>query len=212
MSVPQVAGSAVAAVMAAELASYAGVYGTFLGPGVVSVIATCGGSLFQQFFIRTGEQLRDVAAPARPAVQAHPVTGEFTEGTVRRTRGRARNRPLLAAAPVFGVTMTGVTAYELASGSSFSGGGTTVGDVLSGHGASSARDSGDTHSGSDSGSGSDSVPAGRVRRRAIPGRRTPPAAPHRRVTPRQERRRRYGGRFDAGPRRERERRGRPGHR
>ncbi|MEV7996863.1 hypothetical protein AB0O67_34780 [Streptomyces sp. NPDC086077] len=54
LSVPRVAGSAVAAVVAAELASYFGVYGTILGAGLVSVVATCGGSLFRHFFSRTG--------------------------------------------------------------------------------------------------------------------------------------------------------------
>jgi hypothetical protein len=62
LSVPQVAGSAVAAVVAAELASCFGVYGTILGAGVVSATATSGGSVFQHFFSRTGEQLRDVTA------------------------------------------------------------------------------------------------------------------------------------------------------
>lgn len=131
LSVPQVAGSAVAAVVAAKLASYFGVYGTILGAGVVSVIATCGGSVFQHFFRRTGEQFRDatVAGPGtqRPREQAPPVSGEFNEGTVYRARVRTWRRPLVAAALVFGVTMAGITACELVAGTSFSGGhGTTV--------------------------------------------------------------------------------------
>ena len=44
LSLPQVAGSAVAAVVAAVLASQLGVYGTILGAGVMSVVATCGGT------------------------------------------------------------------------------------------------------------------------------------------------------------------------
>ncbi|MBG0851980.1 hypothetical protein I2W78_09020 [Streptomyces spinoverrucosus] len=159
LSVPQVASSAVAAVVAAKLASSFGVYGTILGAGVVSVIATCGGSLFQHFFTRTGEQFRDVAAPARPPEQAPRAVGEFTEGTVYRARVRSWKRPLLAAALVFGVTMTGITAYELASGSSFGGrGGTTVGDALSGHGKSSSN-SGDSDPDS-RGDDSTSAPSG----------------------------------------------------
>ncbi|MFI9615388.1 hypothetical protein ACIHCM_27550 [Streptomyces sp. NPDC052023] len=165
LSVPQVAGSAVAAVVAAKLASYFGVYGTILGAGLVSVVATCGGSLFQHFFTRTGEQFRDATVPARateptrPAGQVPWATGEFTEGTVYRARARSFKRPLLAAALVFGVTMTGITAYELASGSSFSGrGSTTVGDAFSGHGKSSpdSGDPGDSGSSGESGSGSGS--------------------------------------------------------
>ncbi|MFK0286624.1 hypothetical protein ACIQVL_40015 [Streptomyces sp. NPDC090499] len=149
LSVPQVAGSAVAAVVAARLASYFGVYGTILGAGVVSVIATCGGSVFQHFFRRTGEQLRDatVAGPGnpRPREQVPPVSGEFTAGTVYRARVRTWRRPLVAAALVFGVTMAGITAYELVAGTSFSGGsGTTVsGAVTGGTGSSgTAGDSG----------------------------------------------------------------------
>ncbi|MFJ6843266.1 hypothetical protein ACIQRE_11405 [Streptomyces griseoluteus] len=143
LNVPQVAGSALAAVVAAKMASYFGVYGTILGAGVVSIVATCGGSVFQQFFRRTGEQLREVRDPARPRTPAvagravavpEPVPGEFTEGTVYRAKVKSWKRPLLAAALVFGVTMGGITVYEAASGNSFSGGsGTTVSDAVGGH-------------------------------------------------------------------------------
>ncbi|MFG2654532.1 hypothetical protein [Streptomyces sp. NPDC048425] len=74
LSLPQVAGSAVAAVVAAKLAAGLGVYGTIVGAGVVSVLATCGGSLFQHFFRRTGEQIRDVAGQAIPKGRQIPVT------------------------------------------------------------------------------------------------------------------------------------------
>ncbi|MEW2162240.1 hypothetical protein AB0912_04480 [Streptomyces sp. NPDC007084] len=150
LSVPQVAGSAVAAVIAAKLASYFGVYGTILGAGVVSVIATSGGTIFQHFFRRTGEQLREVTVqpkqraktprPVRvPAGATAGVPGEFTEGTVYRAKVRSWKRPLIATALVFGVTMTGITTYELVSGRSFSGDGTstTVGDAFKGHGSGS---------------------------------------------------------------------------
>ncbi|MBW8794161.1 MAG: hypothetical protein JF597_11345 [Streptomyces sp.] len=142
LSVPQVAGSAVAAVVAAELASSFGVYGTILGAGVVSVIATCGGSVFQHFFRRTGEQFRDAtvtgARTPRPQEQAPPASGRFGEGTVYRARLRTRRRPLVAAALVFTVTMAGITACELVSGNTFGGGaGTTVGSAVTGHTTSS---------------------------------------------------------------------------
>ncbi|MFB7596214.1 hypothetical protein [Streptomyces sp. NPDC056160] len=157
LSVPQVAGSAVAAVVAAKLASYFGVYGTILGAGVVSVVATCGGSVFQHFFRRTGEQIRTVTvtvptrpvaagAPAGvPAGRGAPAPGEFSEGTVYRARVKSWKRPVIAAALVFGVTMAGITAYELVSGSSFSGrGGTTVGDAVTGHRGKPSPSGGDT--------------------------------------------------------------------
>ncbi|MEV0255631.1 hypothetical protein AB0H82_15400 [Streptomyces sp. NPDC050732] len=73
LSVPQVAGSAIAAVVAAKLASNLGVYGTILGAGVVSAIATCGGTVFQHFFKRTGEQIRDVTVHAKPKARQVPV-------------------------------------------------------------------------------------------------------------------------------------------
>ncbi|MGW0512558.1 hypothetical protein ACWD1W_25385 [Streptomyces olivaceoviridis] len=149
LNVPQVAGSALAAVVAAKLASYFGVYGTILGAGVVSVVATCGGSVFQHFFKRTGEQLREkTAVAARPLEDRQarargrrvpPAPDGFTEGTVYRARAGSRRRPLVAAALVFGVTLAGITAYELVSGSSFSGGtGTTVSDAVTGRGSSGA--------------------------------------------------------------------------
>ncbi|MGA5732238.1 hypothetical protein ACPCI1_26780 [Streptomyces seoulensis] len=151
LNVPQVAGSALAAVVAAKMASYFGVYGTILGAGVVSIVATCGGSVFQQFFRSTGEQLREARDTTRsrtPALAGRaeasvspsaPVstTGEFTDGTVYRAKVKSWKRPLLAAALVFGVTMGGITVYEAASGSSFSGGsGTTVSDAVGGRGSS----------------------------------------------------------------------------
>ncbi|RFC71828.1 hypothetical protein [Streptomyces sp. AcE210] len=292
LSLPQVAGSAVAAVVAAKLAAGLGVYGTIVGAGVVSVLATCGGSLFQHFFRRTGEQIRDVAGQAIPKGRQVPVTqdgrpvpetfrsdavaasvpppaattamrtdvlprtttwgmggapaqdadattvlpvldaertrflkagggdpertqlltadggdpdrtqlltlgggdpertqllsagvgggdpektqllraegraggpelplppgdlgdgsagglinglpDEFTEGTTHRARVRSWKRPLVAAAVVFGVTMGGITTYELASGQSFSGDGqrTTLREAFTGGGAPSPR-------------------------------------------------------------------------
>lgn len=144
LSVPQVAGSAVAAVVAAKLASYFGVYGTILGAGLVSAIATSGGSVFQHFFSRTGEQLRDVTITSKESEQPPARPGEFTEGTVYRARVGSWRRPVLAAALVFGVTMTGITVYELVSGDSFSGGkGTTVSAAVTGHDTSSSPKSRD---------------------------------------------------------------------
>jgi hypothetical protein len=140
LSVPQVAGSAVAAVVAAKLASYFGVYGTILGAGLVSAVATCGGTVFQHFFKRTGEQIREVKVQTKPKPRRlSGPSGEFTEGTVYRARVRSWKRPLVATALVFGVTMAGITSYEMVSGQSFSGDGTstTVGDAFKGHGAGS---------------------------------------------------------------------------
>ncbi|MFD4260239.1 hypothetical protein ACFWR9_22120 [Streptomyces sp. NPDC058534] len=145
LSVAQVAGSALAAVVAAKLASSFGVYGTILGAGVISVVATCGGSVLQHFFKRTGDQLRvkrTAAVAPGTGYGATPAPGEFSKGTVYRARTTGWKRPVLAAALVFGVAMAGITTYEVASGESLSGGHrTTVGNALAGH-SKSAPDAG----------------------------------------------------------------------
>ncbi|MFJ1577289.1 MULTISPECIES: hypothetical protein [unclassified Streptomyces] len=149
LSVPQVAGSALAAVAAAVLASRLGVYGTIVGAGVVSVIATCGGPVFQHLFRRTGEQIREVTVQAKPGARQVPLRddgpghppppdGEFGAATTHGTRVRGWKRPLRAAVVVFVVAMVGITGFELAAGRDLSGsGGTTVGYVVRGGGGDS---------------------------------------------------------------------------
>ncbi|WP_329062605.1 hypothetical protein [Streptomyces sp. NBC_01429] len=160
LSVPQVAGSALAAVAAAVLASQLGVYGTIIGAGVVSVVATCGGSVFQHLFRRTGEQIRVVTVQARPGGRQVPLPPqppeppvpletpgiaraddaeaagapeEFGVPTTHGTRARGWKRPVLAAAVVFLVAMAGITGYELIAGQDLNGNkGTSVGYVVSG--------------------------------------------------------------------------------
>ncbi|MFG2825865.1 hypothetical protein ACGFWI_00010 [Streptomyces sp. NPDC048434] len=66
LSIAQVAGSALAAAVAAYLAGRLGVYGSIIGAGVVSVVATTGGSVFQHLFRRTGEQLKEATVTTRP--------------------------------------------------------------------------------------------------------------------------------------------------
>ncbi|MEU9701270.1 hypothetical protein [Streptomyces sp. NPDC047981] len=152
LSVAQVSGSAVAAVVAAKLASTLGVYGTILGAGVISVIATCGGSIFQHVFKRTGEQIREAAVPAEPSraradlpapdrtqvlttvggPAVPPYDEEFGVATTHGTRVRGWKRSAVGAALVFVVAMGGITAYELISDQDFSGtkGTTTFGTVV----------------------------------------------------------------------------------
>ncbi|MDJ0380088.1 hypothetical protein [Streptomyces sp. G-G2] len=72
LSAAQVAGSSLATVVAALLASKLGVYGTILGAGVVSVVATAGGPVIGHFFRRTGDQLRETT---RPRARQVPVVG-----------------------------------------------------------------------------------------------------------------------------------------
>ncbi|GAA0576577.1 hypothetical protein [Streptomyces crystallinus] len=166
LSVPQVAGSALAAIAAAVLASRLGVYGTILGAGVVSVVATCGGTVFQHLFRRTGEQLRDVTVQSLPRARRDPGLpayedtreGEFGAATVHGTRLRGWKRSALGAAVVFAVAMGGITTYELASGGELGGGsgGTTFGSVVSGSGGGPSRTDSDKDSGD--GTGKDSEP------------------------------------------------------
>ncbi|TXL84270.1 hypothetical protein [Streptomyces sp. IB2014 016-6] len=154
LSVPQVAGSALAAIAAAVFASKLGVYGTIIGAGVVSVIATCGGTVFQHLFRRTGDQIREVSvqvkpkarqvydsepapaptpAPAGRSPQEAAARDEFGGATTYGTRVRGWKRPVVAAAVVFAVAMLGITGYELAAGQDLSGGkGTTFSSVVRG--------------------------------------------------------------------------------
>ncbi|MFF2810662.1 hypothetical protein ACFVT2_26495 [Streptomyces sp. NPDC058000] len=74
LSLAQVSGSALAAAVAAYLAGQLGVYGTIIGAGVVSVVATTGGSIFQHLFRRTGEQIKEAAVTTRPKPRRIPTT------------------------------------------------------------------------------------------------------------------------------------------
>ncbi|MCA1220199.1 hypothetical protein, partial [Streptomyces sp. 8L] len=162
LSVPQVAASAVAAIAAAVLASQLDVYGTIIGAGVVSVIATCGGSIFHYLFRRTGEHLRDAAEQARPKARQVPVRdgapapaagqglpdtldvlgADYGEATTHRSRRRGWKRPVLGAVVVFLVAMICITGYELAAGHDLTGNArTTIGSVVGGGDGSATRHS-----------------------------------------------------------------------
>ncbi|MGV9848818.1 hypothetical protein ACWDWU_08455 [Streptomyces sp. NPDC003442] len=154
LSVAQVAGSALAAVAAAVLASKLGVYGTILGAGVVSVVATAGGTVFQHLFRRTGEQIKEVRVQTRPtgrrrygdpAGPAEPVPpppppapGDYGEPTTHGARPRVRRRHAVGAAVVFVAAMSVITGIEMFSGGPVSNvwgenrTGTTVSDSVSG--------------------------------------------------------------------------------
>ncbi|WP_037841710.1 hypothetical protein [Streptomyces sp. NRRL F-5126] len=151
LSLPQVAGSALAAIAAAILASQLNVYGTIIGAGVVSVIATCGGSVFHYLFRRTGHHLRGAADGVRPRARQVPVVDDRTlairkaaghrpsaghdglpdtldvldadygEATTHGKRRRGWKRPVLTAVAVFAVAMVCITGYELAAGHDLAG-------------------------------------------------------------------------------------------
>ncbi|MFF8845120.1 hypothetical protein ACF08N_20780 [Streptomyces sp. NPDC015127] len=175
LSVPQVAGSTLAAVAAAVLASQLGVYGTVIGAGVVSVVATCGGPLFQHVFSRTGAQLREATVQAGPKGRRAPAVtgplgdlpeersarrdGAFGEARTYGTRVRGWKRSAAAAAVVFAVAMAGITGYELAAGEDLNGGkGTTVGTAFGG-GGGSGRGTGSSADDSPDSAGSNNTPS-----------------------------------------------------
>ncbi|MFE7099520.1 hypothetical protein [Streptomyces erythrochromogenes] len=135
LSVAQVAGSSLATVAAALLASKMGVYGTILGAGVVSVVATAGGPVIQHFFRRTGDQLREGARPKARQVPpprgegeaaAAGPTGEFGEPTVHGTRMRGWKRTAVASGAAFAIAIGGLGTYEAVAGTSVSSGGGTL--------------------------------------------------------------------------------------
>ncbi|MFD0358994.1 hypothetical protein ACFVHW_35480 [Streptomyces sp. NPDC127110] len=134
LSVTQVAGSSLATVAAALLASKMGVYGTILGAGVVSVVATAGGPVIQHLFRRTGDQLRESARPrARQVPQpdgeegpAAPPPGEFGEATVHGTRVRGWKRTAVASGAAFALALGGLGTYEAFAGTSVSSDGRTI--------------------------------------------------------------------------------------
>ncbi|WP_405978213.1 hypothetical protein [Streptomyces sp. NBC_00158] len=136
LSATQVAGSSLATVAAALLASKMGVYGTILGAGVVSVVATAGGPVIQHLFRRTGDQLRESARPRSrqvpppgaepdPAVPA-PAPGEFGEATVHGTRVRGWKRTAVASGAAFALALGGLGTYEAFAGTSVSSDGRTL--------------------------------------------------------------------------------------
>ncbi|MFE2285260.1 hypothetical protein ACFXDJ_13930 [Streptomyces sp. NPDC059443] len=149
LSATQVAGSSLATVAAALLASKMGVYGTILGAGVVSVVATAGGPVIQHFFRRTGDQLRESARPkarqvpveeareerapdgtmmlrATPLPPPPGLSEEFGEGTVHGSRVRGWKRTAVASAAAFAISIGGIAAYEAFSGTAVSSDSKTV--------------------------------------------------------------------------------------
>ncbi|ARF57853.1 hypothetical protein [Streptomyces gilvosporeus] len=95
LSVAQVAGSALAAAAAAYLAGQLGVYGTIIGAGLVSVVATTGGTIFQHLFRRTGEQIKEATVTTRPKPRRSPSTDP------RSTTGAGAHAPRTMVLPTF---------------------------------------------------------------------------------------------------------------
>ncbi|WP_411106981.1 hypothetical protein [Streptomyces sp. cmx-4-9] len=144
LSAAQVAGSSLATVAAALLASQLGVYGTILGAGVVSVVATAGGPVIGHVFRRTGDQLRESTRPRTrrapagaeprtsgdepgpPGEAPGPPADRFGDATVHGTRVRGRRRTAVAAGVAFALSMGVLGTYEAVAGTSVSSGGGTI--------------------------------------------------------------------------------------
>ncbi|QYC43660.1 hypothetical protein Nocox_30380 [Nonomuraea coxensis DSM 45129] len=136
LSVPQILGSALAAVTAAVAASFLGVAGTVIGAAVMSVASTVGTAVYTHYLKRTGERVRLRPAPPRREgrEEAAPGTGEGEgegrgEGqgrggdtlvmpVVEAEQPRRRlpwGRVALAAGLVFAVSMGGILVYQAAA-------------------------------------------------------------------------------------------------
>ncbi|MFI9590052.1 hypothetical protein [Nonomuraea sp. NPDC052265] len=103
LSVPQILGSALAAVTAAVAASYLGVAGTVIGAAVVSIASTVASAVYTHYLKRTGDRVKQHTLSAwheeqeegkgllAAAAYATPAAGEETaagEGTAVRPTAR----------------------------------------------------------------------------------------------------------------------------
>jgi hypothetical protein len=90
LSAAQVAGSALAAVSGAILASTAGVTGTVIGAAVASVVATVGAAIYTWSLRRTTVAVRKTAAQVRQAaLVSGPLPRTVVQGPLRTIKGRA---------------------------------------------------------------------------------------------------------------------------
>ncbi|GAA4071372.1 hypothetical protein [Nonomuraea soli] len=141
LSVPQIAGGALAAVTAAVAASYLGVAGTFIGAAVASVASTIGGAVYTHYLKRTGEKVKEHTVVAWRRREDEPPVREEGQGelatavhaTVREPEAAdagdtlvmapvTTRRPLpwlklgLAAALIFAISVAGILAIQAAAG------------------------------------------------------------------------------------------------
>jgi len=140
LSVAKVLGSALAAVTAAVVTSFAGVAGTVVGAAVVSVVATVGTAAYTHSLNRAKERMRTVQA-AQGRVRAGGAGGSTTTTPApSRTPRLATWAVAGAAVLVFLLSMGAVSAFELVAGQPLSSllgrhhdrSGTSVGRVFGG--------------------------------------------------------------------------------
>lgn len=106
LSVPQIGGSALAAVTAAVAASYLGVAGTVIGAAVMSVASTVGTAVYTHYLKRTGDQvIRRTVVARRWQVREHGAVEDEGQGAL----AAAAHATVGAAAPDHTRTLNGVT-------------------------------------------------------------------------------------------------------
>lgn len=119
LSMPQILGSALAAVTAAVAASYLGVAGTVIGAALVSVASSVGTAIYTHYLKRTGDTVkRHTPIPWRELAQ-EGSGGSVVAVTVAEPGESTPVRKRLpwlkvgvAAVLVFGVSMGGILAYQ----------------------------------------------------------------------------------------------------
>jgi hypothetical protein len=151
-SLPQLVGSAAAAMTVAYVGSSLGTAGTIFGAALASVVGAVAGTVYTAGLDRTGRRLGSVmergwtrirrADPeldeevgldgeAAPAAAGSPSGGVEPPHDKGRTWRRVSLRVLTAAAAIFAVSFVAITGWELATGQALDGGkGTTVGQVV----------------------------------------------------------------------------------
>lgn len=133
LSVPQIVGSALAAVTAAVAASYLGVAGTVIGAAVVSIASTVATAVYTHYLKRTGDRVKQhtlsawreqerqdegkglLAAAAHATPPGDDEPGDTLVMPVPVPPGRRRlpwGRVAVAAALVFAVSMGSILAYQ----------------------------------------------------------------------------------------------------
>jgi hypothetical protein len=151
LSVPQIVGGALAAMTAAALGSQLSVAGTVVGAALASIIAAVAGSLYTASIRRTSNKVKTVFWTGQPNEVEEPTVMEILPGSeghvaAQRShllepqpapapRGPKLNwkRVAVAALAAFGIAAASLTAVELATGRSLSGGqGTTIQQVSEG--------------------------------------------------------------------------------
>jgi hypothetical protein len=119
LSVPQILGSALAAVTAAVAASFLGVAGTVIGAAVMSIGSTVGTAVYTHYLKRTGERVRlRSGSPGREEEASGSGAGGDTlvMPVVETERRRLPwGRVALAAGLVFAVSMGGILVYQAAA-------------------------------------------------------------------------------------------------